>query len=80
MEALSQVLNWMFLGAIICNDLIIVAESLDELKMRLKNWKEGLKEKKSCTLELMLLIPRSHLSNFYAEYAEKMLEQTQSSI
>ena len=45
MEALSQVLNWMLLGAIICNDLVIVAESLDELKMRLKNWKEGLEMK-----------------------------------
>ena len=27
------------------DDLIIVAESLGELKVRLKNWKEGLEEK-----------------------------------
>ena len=27
------------------NDLVMVAESLDQLKTRLKNWKDGLEEK-----------------------------------
>ena len=46
MEVLSHefriVCTWELLYA---NDLFIVAESLDELKIRLKNWKEGLEFK-----------------------------------
>ena len=46
MEALSHEFRnrcpWELLHT---NDLITVVESLDELKMRLKNWKEGLKVK-----------------------------------
>ena len=46
MEALSREFRigspWELLYA---NDLVTVAKSLDELKMRLKNWKEGLEVK-----------------------------------
>ena len=71
------------------SDLAIVAESLDELNMRLKNWKERLKVKglkvtlgrqRSCAVDTMLPIQRSHLSSSYVEYTGNVLEQIKSSV
>ena len=34
------------MGAIYTDNLVIIAESFSELKVRLKNWKDGLEEKR----------------------------------
>ena len=71
------------------DNLVIVAKSFDELKMRLKDWKEELEVKgpninigktKVICSRYDASIPRSHLSNSHVEYAGKVLELTQSSV
>ena len=45
METLSRVQNWCPWELLHVDNLVILAESLDEFKMRLINWKEGLQVK-----------------------------------
>ena len=71
------------------DDLVIVAESLDELKMRLKKWKEGLemkalkvnigKTKVTCSRHDA---PNTKVTSVksYVEYPGKVLEPTRSSV
>ena len=83
-SSIMWIQNWMPLGVITCrwpyHGSWITWQVENEIKELegLEKMGEMLGRQRSCALDTMLPIPRSHLLNSYVEYARKVLEQSQS--